>query len=328
MNRRAALLALIALGTPSVASVVRAGAQGRLPKVGYLFSFAPAEGEHYWQACRQGLRELGYVEGKNILLEPRWTDGHYDRLPALVQNLLRLKVDIIVVAATPGSQAVKAATSTTPIVFVAVADPVRAGLAGSLAKPGGNATGLTLLTPELSGRRLKILADLVRRTPRVATLSNPANRSHDIFLEETLAAARQLAIQIEPMQAREPADIEQAFAATAARHADAMLVFDDPVLWNHRRQIVGLAAKLRLPVMYGYREFIDEGGLVSYGPKREDLYRRTAGYVDRILKGARPADLPIERPTKFELVINRAAAKALHIDIPQSVLVLADELIE
>ena len=297
-------------------------------RVGYLFSFAAAEGRHYWDACRAGLRELGYIEGKNIALEPRWADGDYQKLGGLITDLLRLKVDVIVVAATPGSRAVKAATSTTPIVFVAVAEPVRAGLVASLARPGANATGLTLLTPELSGRRLKLLADLLRKVPRVAVVANPGNASHEVFFEETQEAAGQLGIPIERLQAKSAEDIDGAFESAAQARADSMIVFDDPVLWNHRKRFVALAAKARLPVMYGYREFVDEGGLISYGPKRDDLYRRTAVYVDKILKGANPAELAVERPTKFELIINARTAKALSIAIPQAVLLHADEVIE
>jgi putative ABC transport system substrate-binding protein len=328
MNRRDTLLALLALAAAGDPFQARAQPAAKLPRVGYLFSFSPAEGRHYWEACRAGLRELGYVEGKNILLEPRWAEGHYERLPGLIAELLSLKVEVIVVAATPGSRAVKAATSTTPIVFVAVAEPVRAGLVASLAKPGANVTGLTLLTLELSGRRLKLLADLLRRVPRVAVLTNPGNGSHEVFLEETQSAATQLGIPLQRLQAREAEEIDRAFETAADARADSMIVFDDPVLWNHRKRFVALAARMRLPVMYGYREFVDEGGLISYGPKRDDLYRRTAVYVDKILKGANPAELPIERPTKFELIINVKTAKSLGITIPQSVLLLADELID
>jgi putative ABC transport system substrate-binding protein len=303
-------------------------AQPKPPRVGYLFSFTPAEGEHLWEACRQGLRELGYVEGRNIALEPRWTDGRYERLKELVPELVRSKPDAIVVAATPGSLALKAATATIPIVIVAVADPVRVGLVATLARPGGNVTGLSLLTPELSGRRLQLLLDVVKGASRVAVLASPDNRSHDVFLEETAAAARELRVQVQPLRARNPGEIARAFDDAATHNTHAMIVFDDPVIWSHRRQVVAAAAKARLPVMYGYSEFVDEGGLISYGPHRPDLYRRTAGYVDRILKGARPADLPVERPTKFELLVNVRTAGSLGLAVPQSILVQADRVIE
>ena len=300
----------------------------RMPRVGYLFSFTPAEGQHLWDACRQGLRELGYVEGRNIAIEPRWTEGRYERLNDLVADLVRLKPDVIVVAATPGSLALKAATSTIPIVIVAVSDPVRIGLVSSFARPGGNVTGLSLLTPELSGKRLQMIVEMLRQPTRVAVLSNPDNLSHGVFLDETATAARDLRVQIEPVNARNPGEIEQAFEEAAKKGANALIVFDDPVLWSHRKQVVALAAKARLPVMYGYSEFVSEGGLISYGPHRPDLYRRTAAYVDKILKGARPGDLPIERPIRFELFVNQKTAKALGISIPPSVMVRADRVIE
>jgi putative ABC transport system substrate-binding protein len=329
MNNRRKLL--VALGAGALAASLASRAQerkGKIPRVGYLFSFTRAEGQHLWEACRQGMRELGYVEGRNIAVEPRWTDGRYERLKELAAELVRLKPDVIVVAATPGSLALKAATSTIPVVIVAVSDPVRIGLVESLARPGGNVTGLSLLTPELSGRRLQLLLNVARQARRVSVLMNPDNRSQEVFLDETKAAARELKVQVEALHARNPGEIEQAFQQTSKQGAHALIVFDDTVLWSHRRQVVALAAKARLPVMYGYSEFVAEGGLISYGPHRPDLYRRTATYVDKILKGAKPADLPIERPTKFELFVNQKTAGVLGLTIPQAILVQADRVIE
>ena len=327
MNTRRKLV--IALGAGALAPFSAIAQQpAKVPRVGYLFSFVPSQGEHLWEACRQGLRELGYVEGRNIVLEPRWTDGHNERMPELVADLLRLKVDVIVAAATPASLAAKAATSTIPIVIVAVSDPTRVGLAASLARPGGNVTGLSLLTPELSGKRLQMLLDMLRKASRVAVLINPDNRSNEVFREETLNAARELRVQIRPLNARNPGEIEQAFQTASKEKVDALIVFDDPVLWSHRGQIVALAAKFRLAAMYGYSDFVSEGGLISYGPNRPDLYRRTAVYVDKILKGTKPGDLPIERPTKFELMVNFKTAKTLGLTIPQSLLISADKVIE
>ena len=327
MNRRAFVSAV---GMSALAAPLRLAAQQpqRVPRVGYLFSFTPAEGRHLWEACRQGLRELGYVEGQNIVLEPRWADGRHERLPELAADLARLKVDVIVSAATPASRAAKAATSSIPIVIVAVGDPVKVGLVASLARPGGNVTGLSLLTTELSGKRLELLGQVVRNMPRVAILMNPDNPVTAVFLEETRVAAQTLGVQLQLLEARNPRDIEQVFDAAAGERAAALIVFDDPVLWSHRKQIVPLAAKRRLPVMYGLREFVDDGGLMSYGPDRVDHYRRTAVYVDKILRGAKPADLPVEQPTKFELVINMKTAKALGLTIPQSLLVRADQIIQ
>jgi putative ABC transport system substrate-binding protein len=300
---------------------------GRPPRVGYLFSFVPKIGRHLWEACRQGLHELGHVEGRTIVLEPRWADGHHDRLPALAGELVRLKVDVIVSAATPASQAVRAATSAIPIVIVAVADPVKAGLVAGLARPGGNVTGLSLLTPELSGKRLELLSEALRGVSRIAVLSNPDNPSHAIFLEETRAAAQGFGIRLRLLEVRNAQEIQQAFPSRTETTA-ALIVFDDPVLWSHRQLLIELAAHRRLPVMYGYSEFVDEGGLMSYGPDRIDLYRRTAGYVDRILKGARPAELPIEQPTKFELVVNRRAADGLNLTLPPTLLLRAARVVE
>lgn len=240
------------------------------------------------------MRELGYVEGRSVVLEPRWAEGDHARLSDLARELVRLGVDVLVAAATPGSVAAKAATKRIPIVIVAVADPVKAGLVASIARPGGNVTGLSLLTPELSGKRLELLASVAGTASRVGALMHPGNASHAVFLGQTRVAAQRLGLQVHTAQASNPEEIERAFAALAAARSNAVIVFDDPVLWSYRTQIVTLAAARRLPVMYGYREYVDEGGLLSYGPDRIDLYRRTAGYVDKILKGAKPAELPVE----------------------------------
>jgi putative tryptophan/tyrosine transport system substrate-binding protein len=300
----------------------------KVPRVGFIFSVIPSEGRHLWEACRQGLREAGYTEGRNITLEPRWAEARHERLPALAAELVGLNVDVIVAAATPASQAAKAATSTLPIVIVAVGDPVKAGLVASLARPGGNVTGLSLLTPELSGKRLQLLTDLVPGLSRVAALLNPDNQVSDIFWEETQAAARSLGIELRRLEARNAGEIEHAFAAAAGARAGALIVFDDPAIWSYREQIVPLAIARRLPTMYGYRDFVDAGGLISYGPNRPDQYRRTAAYVDKILKGAKPADLPVQQPTKFDLVVNRRAAKAIGIGIPPMLIDRADDVIE
>jgi putative ABC transport system substrate-binding protein len=328
--RRRDFIKVIAGSAAAAAFPVAARAQQRsnVPRVGYLFSFTRAEGEHLWEACRQGLRDLGYVEGQNIILEPRLAEGHNERLENLATELVQLKVDVIVAAATPASRAVKAATSTIPIVFVAVGDPVKAGLVTNLARPGGNVTGLSLLTADLSGKRLSLLMETVHKVLRVAILMNPDNPISAVFLEETKLAARRFGVELQPLDARDPKEIEQAFAIGAGQRVDAVIVFDDPVLWSYRAQIVALAAARKIPAVYGYRDFVDQGGLMSYGPDRPDQYRRTAIYVDKILKGAKPSDLPIEQPTKFELIVNRKTAKSLGIELPASVIVGANEVIE
>jgi ABC-type uncharacterized transport system substrate-binding protein len=318
------------LGSAAVAWPFAARAQGatKVPRVGYLFSFVASQGQHLWNACRQGLRELGYIEGKNIVLEPRWTEGHIERLPTLAAELVRLDVDVIVSAATPASRAAKAATSTIPIVFVAVADPIRAGLVASYRRPGGNVTGISLLTPELSGKRLQEIAEIVPRTSRVVVLTNPDNLSHTVFLDETMAAGKTIGVHIDVLRARNLHEIQIAFEEISKRDVQALIVFDDPTVWSLRKQVVALARKIKIPAMYGYSEFVPDGGLVSYGPYRRDLYRRTAGYVDKILKGANPANLPVERPTKFELFVNLKTAKALGLKMPTSILLRADKIFE
>lgn len=257
MNRRRFVAGAVAI----LAAPAAAAAQPRTPppRIGYLFSFTPASGRHYWEACRDGLRELGYVEGQTVVLEPRWAEGQHERLPDLVADLLRLKVDVIVAAATPASQAARAATSTVPIVIVAVADPVRAALVASLARPGGNVTGLTLLTPELSAKRVELLvAALGGHLPRLAVLKSRANMSHTVFLEETRAATDGLGVELQVLEVQDGGELEAAFEGASRGRAAGLIVFDDPVFWSHRSRIVGQAAARRLPVMYGYREFADE----------------------------------------------------------------------
>jgi ABC-type uncharacterized transport system substrate-binding protein len=305
-----------------------AQAPGKVPRVGYVFARVSSADQPLWDTARQGLRELGYVEGQNITLEIRWAEGRSERLPELVAELVRLKVDVLVVATTPGALAAKDATRTIPIVFVGVADPVESGLVASLARPGGNLTGLSLLNPEISGKRLELLKESLPTISRVAALTNPGNLIHVVFWRETHAAAKTLGLQLQPIKVRAPEDFEEAFRAAARGRADALLAFDDALTVGYRARLVALAAKYRLPTMYGFREFPDAGGLLSYGPNLLDLYRRTATYVDRILKGTKPGDLPIEQPTKFELVINLKTAKALGLTIPPSVLARADEVIQ
>ena len=290
--------------------------------------FVASEGHGLWEACRQGLRGHGYVEDKNIVLEPRWAAGRHERLPELVAELIRLRASVIVTAATPASRAAKAATSTIPIVFVAVADPTRVGLVESFSRPGGNVTGISLLTPELSGKRLQMLLEIAKTVAHVGVLTNPSNLSHSVFLEETITAAHSMRVRVSALHARDPGEIEQAFEQATAQNIQALIVFDDPVIWSYRKLVTAMAAKARLPVMYGYSEFVADGGLISYGPYRPDLYRRTADYVDKILKGARAADLPVERPTKFELFVNLNNAKTLGLVVPTAILLSADKVIE
>ena len=317
------LLTTVLLTTTSLAEAQ----QPRVPRVGYLFATTSSETPDIVKAIREGLRELGYVEGRTIALEIRWAEGRYERIPALLAELVHIKVDVLVVATTPAALAAKSTASTIPVVMVAVGDPVGSGLVASLARPGGNLTGLSLLNAELHGKRLELLKEIQPRLSRVATLTNPGNPIHAEFWKQTQAAAQALALQVQSIEVRGPEDFAGAFATAVARHAGAIVAFDDPLTLGYSTQIATLAAKHRLPVIYGFREFPEVGGLMSYGANRRDLYRRTTVFVDKILKGAKPADLPVEQPTKFEFVINLKAAKQIGLTIPPNVLARADRVI-
>jgi putative tryptophan/tyrosine transport system substrate-binding protein len=322
------LSAVLMLGLFVAPLTAQTQAPGKVPRVGYVFARVSSADQRLWDAARQGLRDLGYVEGQNITLEVRWAEGRSERLPELVAELVRLKVNVLVVATTPGALAAKNATQTIPVVFVAVGEAVEGGLVASLARPGGNLTGLTLLNPEISGKRLELLKESLPSISRVAVLTNPGNPIHTVFWRETRSAAQTLGLQLQPIKVQAPEDFDEAFRAAVSGRADALLAFDDPLTVGYRTRLVALASRYRLPAMYGLREFPDAGGLLSYGPNFPDQYRRTATYVDRILKGARPAELPVEQPTKFELVINRRTAQTLGLAIPPSVLARADQVIE
>jgi putative tryptophan/tyrosine transport system substrate-binding protein len=306
----------------------RAQEPGKIPRIGYVFARVSSEDQHIWEAARQGLRDLGYVEGQNIALEVRWAEGRYERLPALIAELVRLNVDVLVVGTTPGALAAKRATRTIPVVMYAVGDPVGSGLVASLARPGGNLTGLSLFNKEVSGKRLELLKETLPGISRVAVLTNPGNQIHAAFWTETQAAAHVLGLQLQAIEVRRPEDFDPAVAAATRDRAEALLVFDDSLTLGYRTRLVALAAARRLPTMYGLREFADAGGLLSYGPSNLAMYRRTATFVDKVLKGAKPADLPVEQPTTFELVVNLKAAKALGLRFPPSVLARADQIIE
>jgi putative ABC transport system substrate-binding protein len=280
------------------------------------------------EAFRQGLRELGYVEGQNVVLEYRFAEGKAERLPDLAAELVSLKVDIIVAGGTPAPLAAKHATSTIPIVMAAAGDPVRTGLVASLAKPGGNVTGLSTFTPELAAKRLQLLKEVVPGVSRVAALWNATNPFTVFNMRETEVAARTLGVQVQSLEVRGSDDFENAFAAAIRGRAGALIVVDDPLTCRHREQLADFAARNGLPTMYGFRQCAGAGGLISFGASLADLYRRAATFVDKILRGAKRADLPVEQPAKFELVINLKTAKALRLTIPQSLLVRADQVIE
>lgn len=299
-------------------------------RIGWLATTPPttAEQRSGVEAFEHRLRELGYVEGKNLVIERRYDEGKYERLPTLTAELVRLKVDVIVASTTPRAQAARQATREIPIVMLAVVDPVGAGLVASLARLGGNVTGLTILSKELSAKRLQLLKEVAPGLARVAVLWNPGNWSNKLQLDETREAAKILGVHLQPLEIRSPEDVEGTFHAASRERAGALLVLDDPLIFYQHRRIAGLAAKDRLATLSGLRAFVEAGGLMSYGTSLDEHFRQTAVYVDKIPKGAKPADLPIEQPTKFELVINLRTAKALGVRFPPAVLLCADRVIE
>ena len=299
-----------------------------VPRIGFLSAVSPSTISARLDAFRQGLRELGYVQGKNIVIEWRSAEGKSDRLPGLAAELVRLKVDLVVSGGVATTRAAKQATVTIPIVMASDDDPVGSGFVASLARPGGNITGLSTLSPEISGKQLELLKEIVSKLSRVAIGGDVTRPGIPQALREINVAADALGVQVQYLELREPKDIETAFRAASKEHADAVLVLGSPVLLSQRRQIADVAAKSRLPAIYPRPEFVEDGGLMSYGVSFTDLFRRAATYVDKILKGAKPAELPIEQPTKFELVINLKTAKALGLTVPQSLVARADEVIE
>ena len=321
---------LAGTGVALLAAPFAAEAQqaAKIARIGYL-SHNRAANPHTHEAFRQGLRDLGYVEGRNVVIEYRDAEGKFERLSALAAELVALKVDVIVAPATAGALAATQATRTLPIVFAVAADPVTSGLVTSLARPGGNVTGLSILAPELVGKNLELLTQGVPGVSRVAVLRQPGvlgERTEKDMLKEAEVAARALGVRPQFVEARGPDDFDRAFSEMIRAHAGALTVLPSTMFGSERRRLVDLAAKNRLPAMYSWREFVDAGGLMSYGPNVADNYRRAAAYVDKILKGAKPADLPVEQPTKFELVINRKTAKTLGLTIPPSLLQRADEI--
>ena len=297
-------------------------------RIGCLGSTTASTAPHLLQAFRQGLRDLGWVEDRDLVIEYRWAEGRLDRLTDLAADLVRLGVDVIVSAGTPGPHAAKHVTRVIPIVMMAAGDPVASGLVVSLARPGGNVTGLSLMAPELGGRRLELLKETVPGLLRVGVLWNSYSLYPRLVMRETEMAAPTLGIQLESLELRVPEDLDKAFEAALLRQVGALMTVEDSLTVTHRARIVDFAAQSRLPAIYGFTEFVDAGGLMMYGADLRALFRRSATYVDQILKGAKPADLPIERPTKFELIINRKTARALGLTISPSLLRRADQVID
>ena len=319
-----ALLALI------LATIHFAEAQQpkKVPRIGILFPNPPTVSPHLLKAFQQGLRELGYVEGQNIVIEYRFGEGKSDRYPDLAAELVQLKVDVMVTSSTPAIESVKNATSTIPIVMAASADPVGSGLIASLDRPGGNITGLAMLSPELSGKRLELLKETVPRISRVAVLWNPTNTSSAASWRESRLAAQGLKLQVQSIEVRGPGDFHNLSDALVKKRFQALNVVRDPLIRAHMTRVVEFAMDSRVPAIYEDEDFVDRGGLMWYGTSHPDLYRHAATYVDKILKGAKPADLPVEEPMKFEFVINLKAAKQIGLTIPPNVLVRADRVVK
>jgi putative ABC transport system substrate-binding protein len=325
VNRRELLLLLGGAVVP--ARPVRAQ-EKPMPVIGYLSLASPGPLATSLAAFRLGLGETGYVEGQNVAIEYRWAEGRYDRLPALAAELVGRKVDVIVASGGPPTLAAKGATSTIPIVFLTGADPVATGLIASLARPGANLTGVSVLTVELIPKRLELLSELVPQAKAIAQLVNPDNSNADRIIRDLQEAAHTKGVQLVILEASIESEIDAAFAALAPLHAGALLVGADPFFFSRGEQLIALAARHAVPAIYETREFTAAGGLISYGPSLTAALRQVGIYTGKILKGAKPADLPVEQPTRFELVLNLNTAKALGLTVPPSILARADEVIE
>jgi len=311
----------------TLAAPVQAQTRG-VAKIGVLSPFSPAVAESWHQALRQGLRDLGWIEGKNIAIEYRFADGKSDRLGPLAAELVRQKVDVIVTAVNTDTLAAKNATKTIPVVMASAGDPVAFGLVQSLARPGGNVTGLSQIAPELSGKRLELLKEMVPHLSRVAVLWNPKGITSPISWKESQEPARELGLHLESIEVTSAERLDKGVEKAKSSRVGALAIMPDPLFAGNLKTIAELAVKSRLPAIFHLPEFVDAGGLVAYGPDRVDMFRRAASYVDKILKGAKPADLPVEQPMKFELVINLKTAKQIGVSIPQSVLYKADRVIK
>jgi putative ABC transport system substrate-binding protein len=319
------LLALILLVGPVLAEAQQTG---RTVTIGYLGNSSPSLESSLVEAFREGLHQLGYVEGRNLVIRYQWAEGQQERQAVLAQELVRLKPDIIITGGTPGTLAAKQATQSIPIVTAIAGDPVASGLVSSLAKPGGNVTGLATLNEELEGKRLEIFKEVVPKLSRVAVLLNPANPFTTIAWKGTQSAAEALGVKLQPVEVRGPNDLDPALATIKAARPQGLMLVPDRLLTMYRPSIVEFMTKNRLPGIFPWREFPEDGGLMSYGADTTDMYRRAATYVDKILKGRKPADLPVEQPIKFEFIINLKTAKQIGLTIPPNVLARADKVIK
>ena len=322
---RLVLCALSLLTAPLAATAQQAGGT---VTIGYLGNSSPSLEADLVDAFREGLRQLGYVEGQNLVIRYQWAEGQQERHAVLAQELVRLQPDVILTAGTPGTLAAKHATQSIPIVTAIAGDPVAAGLVSSLAQPGGNVTGLSTLAAELEGKRLELFTQAVPQLSRVVALLNPANPFTTLAWQALEPAAEALGVQLQPVEVRGPHDLDRAFATLKEARPDGLIIVPDRFLLTYRASVLQFMAEQRLPGMFPFRQFVEEGGLLAYGPDYTDMYRRAATYVVKILKGAKPADLPMEQPTKFELVINLKAAQALGLTIPPILLFQADKVIQ
>lgn len=316
------------LGGVAVTWPLAANAQSKTPRIGFMGNSTAALEANLVDAFREGLREHGYEEGRNIVIEYRWADGKYERFPALVAELIAANVEVIVTAGTPAALAMKKATTTVPLVMVAVGDPVGTGLVPSLARPGANLTGLSSVAPDLEGKRLQLLREVVPALSHVAMFINSLNPFHVSSMRQARAAAQTMGIKLQLHDIRKSEDLDDAFAAIRKERPDAVLILADRVFLHNRERMIDFTKEQRLPNVNAYKELVEVGGLMSYGPSYEDMHKRAAIYVDKILKGAKPADLPIEQPSKFTFIVNLKAAKALGVTVPSQLLGLADELID
>jgi putative ABC transport system substrate-binding protein len=327
MERRkfVALLGGVVAASPFA---VRAQRGGKIPRVGFMGNSTAALEANLVGPFREGLREHGYEEGRNVEIVFRWAEGRYELFPVLIAELIAANVDVIVTAGTPAMLAVKKATSTVPVVMAAVGDPVGTGIVHNLARPGGNITGLSAIAPDLEGKRLELLREVVPHLARVGFFLNPANEFHTMSMRQALPAAQALNIKLQPCEVRKSEDLEAAFASIVNEKPDGLLILADRIFLHNRQRMMDFATENRLPSVNAYRELVDAGGLMSYGPSYEDMHRRAADYVDRILKGAQPGDLPIEQPTRFTLIVNLKAARALGLEVPPTLVARADDVIE
>ena len=324
MSRRRFLGTVVSAVAALAVEATMAQQPHRIPRIGFLRAEAP---DAFVDAFREGMQRLGYVDGKTVLIEQRWANGYLDRLPGLADELVRLKVDVIVTASTPAVLAAKTATDAIPIVIASSGNPVKTGLVTSLAHPGGNITGNTLMIEEVAIKRLELLKEAVPRLVRVAILWSSSNPVYAPIVKEMETAAPRIKVQLHVIAVQSPAHLDPALTQIKKSHCDSLYVFEDPV-FRSSAKVMDFAAKMRLPAVYGGIEFVERGGMLSYGPDTAEMFRHAASYVDRILKGARPGDLPIEQPTKFELGVNLKTARMLGITIPESILLRADEVIQ